>query len=431
MLLVGAESVEPPAAPSAAPSAAPAQKPLAQPRPKAVKAPKVKVGISVFFDKGHAKKMLAGKRVGLITNHTAINEKMESTIDLVKANAKDYKLVAFFAPEHGINGLGYAAEKIANARDKDGQPIYSLHGETRRPTETMLKGIDILLYDIQDVGSRSYTYISTLFYVMEEAAKRKIPVVVMDRPNPINGTVVDGLLLEPQWRSFVGYVNVTYCHGMTVGELAQFFNTEYQVGCDLRVIPMEGWKRAMTFKDTGLSWVPTSPQIPDADTPLYYPMTGLLGELQIVSIGVGYTLPFKIVGAPWMSAESLAKRLNDQKYPGVYFQPYHFCPFFGRYKGEPCQGVRIVVTDSSLYLPVSTQYLILGVLKLMYPQQFIKALDGVKDRQLMLAKVNGTDNVYQMLLNEPYISWKLRSMCAKARTLFNPIRAKYLNPAYK
>jgi len=184
-----------------------------------------------------------------------------------------------------------------------------------------------LLFDVQDIGTRSYTFISTLFYCMEEAAKASIPFIVLDRPNPMGGIVVDGPLLDEEWRSFLGYIKVPYCHGMTIAELALFFNEEYKVGCKLTVIPMRGWKRTMVFTQTGLPWMPTSPQIPEADTPFFYPATGLIGHCSIVNIGIGYTLPFKLVGAPWVEAEKFADALNQQKLPGVYFSLFITVPF--------------------------------------------------------------------------------------------------------
>lgn len=225
---------------------------------------KVELGVDVFFKDGIYKE-LKGKRVGLVTNHTGVNSQLQSTIDLFQNNAPGVKLVALFAPEHGINGQAYAWERVEDKKSAPGIPIYSLHGDTRRPTAKMLDGIDVLVYDIQDIGCRSYTYTTTLFYVMEEAAKRNIPVIVLDRPNPINGVIVDCPMLEEKWRSFIGYINVPYCHGMTIGELARFFNEKYEIGCKLKVVLMKGWKRSMSYKDTGLQWVPTSPHIPEAD----------------------------------------------------------------------------------------------------------------------------------------------------------------------
>lgn len=401
---------------------------LVSPRDPAVK---VTVGIDVLSQGGY-NSQLKGKRIGLITNHTAISSKRESTIDILKRMAKiqGFTLAALFAPEHGLNGSIHAEEKVDNAFDADNIPIYSLYGKTKRPTTAMLKGIDLLIYDIQDIGTRSYTYITTLFYVMEEASKRGISVMVLDRPNPINGIVVDGPMLEMKWRSTIGYINVPYCHGMTVGELALFFNSEYQAGCDLTVVPMHHWNRKMNFNDTGLSWMPTSPQIPEATTPLFYPATGLLGELSLVNIGVGYTLPFKIVGAPWIDAQQFAGALNRQKFPGVHFEPFHFKPFYGKFAHEECHGILLVVTDSLRYKPVSTQYLLIGVLKGLYPTKFKKAMEESKNRKEMFCKATGTEEIYRMMAEERNIVWKLRSHHEKERTNFMALRKKYLIGTY-
>lgn len=305
-------------------------------------------------------------------------------------------------------------------------PVFSLHGDTRRPTPNMLAGIDVIVYDIQDVGVRCYTYATTLFYVMEAAAKRGIEVVVLDRPNPLGG-IVDGLMLKKQWRSYVGYINVPFCHGMTIGELARFFNAEYKIRCNLEVIPMKGWRRDMPFKQTELPWVPTSPHIPEPDTPIYYATTGLIGELSVVSIGIGYTLPFKVVGAPWINGKVLASKLSALKLPGVHFTPFHFRPFYGLFKGKDCQGILIKVTNPRLFRPVTTQFAILGLLKSLYPGQINPAI-----RQMKILKKNafnksvGTEEVLAILENEKYVVWKLMGLDVNAREGFKKLRAKYL-----
>ncbi len=231
--------------------------------------------------------------------------------------------------------------------------------------------------------------------------------------------------------SFVGYIDVPYCHGMTIGELARYFNERYKVNCKLTVIPMKGWKRSMSFRDTGLHWVPPSPQIPEDDTPYFYPTTGLLGELQVVSIGVGYTLPFKLVGAPWMDAERFAKHLNKQAYPGVFFKACHFRPFYGRFRGKICQGVQIIITNTKKYLPVSTQYLIIGMIKSLYPKEFTQALEKSKDREEMFNKVNGNKEVYRLVKNERFIVWKLRAIDKEKREAFKKERKAYLLRDYE
>jgi len=392
----------------------------------------VKTGLDSLFCKKY-EAVLKNRKIGLITNHTAIDSNHQSAIEIFKKQAVPYQfqLKALFAPEHGLNGCQYASEKVDSIENSDGIPIFSLHGSTRRPTQEMLKGISLLIYDIQDIGSRSYTYISTLFYVMEEAAKLNIPLIVLDRPNPITGLTVDGPILEEKWRSFVGYVNVPYCHGMTIGELANYFNLENKIGCQLSVVPMEGWKREMRFRETGLTWIPTSPNIPEADTAFFYPSTGLIGELQLVNIGIGYTMPFKLIGAPWINATLFAKNLNDQNFPGVYFHPFYYRPFYGRFAHQNCEGVLIVIEDYKKYLPVSTQYLLLGMLKSLYPTQFKKAVIASKKCEEMFNKVNGTAEVYRILNQETYIIWKLLELHKKEREIFKKKRKKYLIPTYR
>lgn len=387
----------------------------------------VDLGVDVFFSEGHDK-LLRGKQIGLVTNHTGVNRHLVPTLELLKEHLN---LVALFSPEHGLSGMRYASEKIKSQCTPKQLPIYSLHGAHRRPTAEMLKGIDVLIYDIQDIGVRSYTYSTTLFYVMEEAAKRGISVIVFDRPNPINGLLVDGGMLEKKWRSYIGYINIPYCHGMTVGELARFFNEEYQVGCKLKVIPMKGWKRKMSFKETGLAWIPTSPHIPEADTPFFYASTGILGELDIVNHGVGYTLPFKVVGAPWIDADTFAFKLNEQKLPGVYFMPFHYRPFYGSFKNKDCHGILIQITDKTTYCPLSVQYLILGMIKSLYPQRFKGSLAKITEaKKTLFCKANGNGEIYRMISEEPYAAWKMIGYQREERELFKKKREKYLISSY-
>ncbi|HEV8051739.1 MAG TPA: DUF1343 domain-containing protein [Parachlamydiaceae bacterium] len=394
-------------------------------------APKVKVGVDRLMLDEYAK-LLKGKRIGLITNQTAMSNEFKSTANVLKTNAslKGYKLVALFAPEHGINGTTSAAHSVDDSKDADQLPIYSLHGKTQRPTDQMLKDITLLIFDIQDIGSRSYTYINTMFYAMEEAAKRGIAFMVLDRPNPINGITVDGPLLEDKWRSFLGYIDIPYCHGMTAGELARYFNSEYKIGCKLDVIPMQGWKRQMTFQETGLQWIPTSPYIPESNTPFFYPTTGIIGELKLVNIGIGYTLPFKVIGAPWIKGMHFAKELNAQKFPGVHFEPFHYRPTYGRFAKEECQGVLIQITDPLVYKPVSTQYLLLGMLKGLYPDKFQESLEAIKKNKATLCKLNGCEEIFRVIVEEKNIVWKLRTLQNSGRDAFLKKRQKYLISEY-
>ncbi|HUD01738.1 MAG TPA: DUF1343 domain-containing protein [Rhabdochlamydiaceae bacterium] len=385
----------------------------------------IQLGVDVFFQEERYHD-LKGKKVALLTNHTGVDGQQRPTLELLQQVEKNFKIVALFCPEHGLKGVAYAAENVAN--QKEGKlTCFSLHGSHRRPTAEMLKGIDAIICDIQEIGCRSYTYATTLYYVMEEAAKRNIDVLVLDRPNPLGGMVVDGPMLDDSSRSFLGYINVPYCHGMTIGELAWFFNQEYQVKCKLKVIPMKGWKRDMTYQETGLVWIPTSPQIPEADTPFFYPATGLLGELQLVSIGIGYTLPFKVVGAPWIEAKGFVKALNDQNLKGVKFLPFHFKPYFGPYKNEECHGVRLVITDPKHFRPASVAYIIMGVLKSLYPKEVLQRLKNlpVKKRALF-CKANGNTVIWDLLLKEKYAGWKMVSVDKEERKAFLEKRQKYL-----
>jgi uncharacterized protein YbbC (DUF1343 family) len=377
-------------------------------------------GVDIFFEENYLS-TLENKRIALLTNHTGVNSKMRPTLELFQETGQ---LTAIFSPEHGIKGSHRAAESVAHTTQGD-IPIYSLHGETRRPKPEMLKNVDVIIYDVQCTGTRAYTYPTTLFYLMEEAAKLGLEVIVLDRPNPINGLTIDGPMLEEKWRSFLGYINVPYCHGMTIGELAQFFNEEYDVGCKLKVIPMKGWKRSMTYRDTGLAWIPPSPNIPEPDTPLFFLSTGALGEISLLNIGVGFTLPFKVVGAPWINAKTFAEKLNSQKLPGVHFHPFHFRPFSGLYKGEECEGVIIQLTNAKTYKPLSVQYLLLGMIKSLYPKEFQERIAQTRNKDLF-CKAHGTQAVYDILLQEKYPTWKLMEIHRPQREAFLEKRKHYL-----
>jgi uncharacterized protein YbbC (DUF1343 family)/CubicO group peptidase (beta-lactamase class C family) len=309
----------------------------------------VLTGIDVIERDGF--KQLAGMRIGLVTNHTGRDRANRSTID-VFFKAPNVKLVALFSPEHGIRGL--ADDKISDTKDEQtGLPIYSLYGESRRPKPEHLKDLDALVYDIQDVGVRFYTYISTLGYLMEEAAKVKLPVFVLDRPNPINGVDVEGPIADADKLSFTAYHMIPVQHGMTVGELARLFNEERRIGADVRVIKLENWRRAMWFDSTGLTWVNPSPNMRSLTEAALYPGIGLL-ETTNVSVGRGTDTPFEIVGAPWIDGQKLAAHLNARRIPGVRFIPVSFKPNTSVFKNEECNGVNVVVTDRARFRSVLT-----------------------------------------------------------------------------
>ncbi|MHC1732314.1 MAG: exo-beta-N-acetylmuramidase NamZ domain-containing protein [Bacteroidales bacterium] len=340
--------------------------------------------------------ILKGKRVGLVTNPTGVDRSLRSTVDILH-NAPEVNLVALYGPEHGVRGEFTAGEYVEFETDPStGLPVYSLYGKTRKPSPEMLKDIDILVYDIQDIGSRSYTFISTLGLVMEAAAENGIPLVVLDRPNPLGGIRMEGAITRPGFFSFVSQFPIPYIHGVTVGELAMFLNGERLLSggvvCGLHVEKMSGWKRSMHFRETGLPWVPSSPQVPHGDTPLYYPATGIAGELYAVSIGVGYTIPFQTFAAPWINADSLAAGLNKLKLPGVIFRPIHYKPYFSTLEGKMVHGVQIHITDPSAAPLTLLQFYIMQEAHRLWPKKNLFTMCD-PSRHSMFDKVCGTDEV--------------------------------------
>ncbi|MFN2513763.1 MAG: exo-beta-N-acetylmuramidase NamZ domain-containing protein [Pyrinomonadaceae bacterium] len=326
---------------------------------------RVLTGIDVLERDGF--KQLAGKKIGLVTNHTGKNGAGRQTIDVLN-KAAGVQMVALFSPEHGIRGS--ADEKVSDSKDEQtGLPIYSLYGETRRPKPEQLKGLDAIVFDIQDIGARFYTYISTLGYVMEEAARAGLPVFVLDRPNPIGGVVVEGPIADADKLSFTAYHTIPVRHAMTIGELAQLFNQERKINCDLRVIKMEGWQRAMWFDATNLIWVNPSPNMRSLTEATLYPGVGLL-ETTNVSVGRGTDTPFELIGAPWIVGQQLAAALNQRNLPGVRFVPVRFKPTASVFKGEECEGINIVITDRAAFRPVPTGIEIAVVLRRLYPEQW-------------------------------------------------------------
>ena len=286
-------------------------------------------------------KIVQGKRIGLLTNSAGVNSKLESTIDVFFKH-KDINLIALFSPEHGIRGAAYAGDRVKDEIDSlTGLTIYSLYGKNRKPSEEMLANLDLILIDLQDTGVRGYTYIYSMAEVMKAAAQFGKKVIVLDRPNPLGGLQVEGNLIEKGFESFVGMYPIPYRYGMTIGELAQLFNSEFIINCDLTVIPMLNWEREMFWQETALQWVPTSPHIPNELSPLYSCISGPLGELQSVSNGVGYTSPFELIGAPWIDAYEFAGAINELNLPGVHFRPVFYKPYYATFSGQNCQGVQI------------------------------------------------------------------------------------------
>jgi uncharacterized protein YbbC (DUF1343 family) len=312
-------------------------------------------------------RQLQGMRVGLITNHTGRDRRGRQTIDVLR-EAPGVKLAALFSPEHGIRGL--LDEKVSDERDeKTGLPVFSLYGETRRPKAEQLKELDALVFDIQDIGSRFYTYISTLGFAMEEAAKARVPVFVLDRPNPINGLDVEGPVADPDRLSFTAYHAIPVRHAMTVGELARLFNDERKIGCDLRVVKMENWRRGMWFDSTGQTWVNPSPNMRSLTEATLYPGVGLL-ETTNVSVGRGTDTPFELIGAPWLDGQRLAAELNGRGLPGVRFVPVRFTPRASVFKGEECGGVNLLITDRGRFRPVQTGLEMALALRRLHPAEW-------------------------------------------------------------
>ncbi|GIV61882.1 MAG: hypothetical protein KatS3mg044_0748 [Rhodothermaceae bacterium] len=390
--------------------------------------PAVRTGAAVLADE--AFRPLDGLRVGLIVNHTARVDSVH-LIDLLHA-APHVTLAALFGPEHGLRGEADAGEAVADGRDiRTGVPVYSLYGTTRKPTPAMLAGLDALVFDIQDIGARFYTYISTMGLAMQAAAEAGIPFYVLDRPNPLGGETVTGFVLDTTYASFVGAYPIPIVHGLTVGELARMIQGEGMLpgldALDLRVIPMQGWRRAMQWPDTGLPWIGPSPNIPDFETALVYPGTCFL-EGTTASEGRGTRAPFRQVGAPWVDAEALADTLNGRGLPGIRFEPVTFTPEAipgmasdPKHRGLPVHGVRLVVTDRHAYRPVATGLHVLAALYRQAPPTERTAF--LKERWLNL--LAGTDRLYRHLVDGTPVD-PLTASWSEEVAVFRQRRAPYL-----
>lgn len=308
-----------------------------------------------------------GKRVGLITNPTGINSKYESTIDVLN---KKTNLVGLFSPEHGVRGNIQAGEKLGEYVDEaTGVTVYSLYGETKKPTAEMMEKLDVMCIDIQDAGSRFYTYIYTMAYAMMACKENGKTFVVFDRPNPANASIYEGNILDLEYRSFVGYYPILQRHGMTMGELAELFNKEYEIGCDLVVVKMEDYKRDCFYDETDCLWVLPSPNFPTPATSVVYCATCIF-EGTNISEGRGTTIPFEVVGAPFIDGVKLAEKLNSFNYPGVYFRPLYFTPTFSKHEKKMCGGVQLHILDRKVFPAVKVGWTMLDVIRKMYPENF-------------------------------------------------------------
>ena len=360
---------------------------------------KVKTGIEVLRERGFAG--LEGRRVGLVTNPSGVDSHLNSTVDIL-FNAPGVELVALYGPEHGVRGDVYAGDKVADTVDPaTGLPVYSIYGATRKPTPAMLEGVEVMVYDIQDVGARSYTFISTLGLVMEACAAKGIEVMVLDRPNPLGGNKIEGCYVEQPFNSFVSQYRIPYVYGLTVGELAVMINEEGMnrgqkgdqepVKCKLTVVPMEGWTRDMLYEDTGLPWILPSPNIPFKESPMYYVSSGICGELYgFMNIGIGYTLPFQIFGALWLDPDKLKEKLDSYGLEGVSFRTIWYKPYFGSLAGKLVKGLQFFFTDYPKARLTETQFYVMQAVAELYPDK--KAFEIVTGIGLF-DKVCGTDYV--------------------------------------
>ena len=397
-----------------------------EPQPACV----VKPGIEVLRESGF--QQLRGKRVGLVTNPSGVDSRLKSTIDIL-FQAPEVNLVALYGPEHGVRGDMYAGDKVNDSVDPvTGLPVYSLYGKTRKPTSEMLAGVDVMVYDIQDVGVRSYTFISTLGLVMEACAPLGIEVMVLDRPNPLGGNKIEGCYVEQPFNSFVSQYKIPYVYGLTVGELAVLINEEglnrgqkgdqEPVKCKLSVIPMQGWTRSMLYEDTKLPWVLPSPNIPFSDSPMYYAASGICGELYgFMNIGIGYTLPFQVFGAVWLDPQALKTRLESYDLEGVSFRTIWYKPFSGSLKGQLVKGLQFFFTDYEKARITEVQFHVMQAVAELYPDK--KAFSVVNGFGLF-DKVCGTDYV-RKTFSQGYKLDDIKDYWRKDEDSFRALSQKY------
>ena len=397
-----------------------------EPQPACV----VKPGIEVLRESGF--QQLRGKRVGLVTNPSGVDSRLKSTIDIL-FQAPEVNLVALYGPEHGVRGDMYAGDKVNDSVDPvTGLPVYSLYGKTRKPTSEMLAGVDVMVYDIQDVGVRSYTFISTLGLVMEACAPLGIEVMVLDRPNPLGGNKIEGCYVEQPFNSFVSQYKIPYVYGLTVGELAVLINEEglnrgqkgdqEPVKCKLSVIPMQGWTRSMLYEDTKLPWVLPSPNIPFSDSPMYYAASGVCGELYgFMNIGIGYTLPFQVFGAVWLDPQALKSRLESYDIEGVSFRTIWYKPFAGSLKGQLVKGLQFFFTDYEKARITEVQFHVMQAVAELYPDK--KAFSVVNGFGLF-DKVCGTDYV-RKTFSQGYKLDDIKDYWRKDEDSFRALSQKY------
>jgi uncharacterized protein YbbC (DUF1343 family) len=373
-------------------------------------AARVQTGLDVLESEKFAP--LRGKHVGLITNHTGLDSQGRSTVDVL-SHAAGVRLIALFSPEHGLAGRN--DEKITSSKDPaTGLPVHSLYGETLRPTDEMLKGIDALVFDVQDAGVRFYTYTATMAYCMEEAAKRQIAFFVLDRPNPLGGEIVEGPMLDADKTNFVGYFPSPVRYGLTIGELAQLFNAENHIGVDLHVIAMRNWHRNYFFESTGIKWIPPSPNLRTTKGSILYPGIEILQNAG-VSVGRGTQTPFEEFGAPWLNGDDVASALNERHLPGLHFTAQPFIPIVGLYSGERCGGVAVRITERGAVRSMRMGLEIAMILHGLYSQQF--------DPEKLLLLIGNSDTIQQ--LQGGVAPEKIVASWAASLSTFDRVRRKY------
>ncbi|EGK69680.1 exo-beta-N-acetylmuramidase NamZ domain-containing protein [Chlamydia abortus] len=388
----------------------------------------VSVGLDRIFNDEPYLSWIRGKNITLISHHAAVNQEGKDALSAFLEHRDLCSLNVLCTLEHGYYGTA-PAETPGTAPRVPGLHIVSLYGVKEVP-EHAVQGSDVLIYDVQDIGVRSYTFVTSLLHLVRAAQKYKKNLIILDRPNPMGGKIVDG----PMPLSQSEYApEIPYCYGMTPGELALFYKAKYAPYAEVSVVPMQGWKRSMTFSQTGLNWIPTSPQIPDPQTAFFYAATGIIGALSISSIGIGYTLPFRLIGAPWMDGHLVAKKLNEARLPGVIFYPFCYEPFFGKYKMELCSGVLLVLDKPGEFLPMETQSTILGTLKTLYPKHVenaFNALEKIPLRKNSIYRCLGEETFLHICQKERYIIWPLKRLCNEGRTKFQSIRKPFLIADY-
>ena len=409
---------------SGAPPAATPTAPAATTAPATTRAGAAEVvpGVEVLFaDSMH---LIRGKRVGLITNHSGFDRRRRSTVDLL-AGASGVRLVALFAPEHGIRGVSETL--VSSTVDaKTGLPVHSLYGETRKPTPAMLDSVDVLVYDIQDIGVRQYTFESTMTLAMQAAAAKGIPIVVLDRPNPVGGMIIEGNILEPAFQSFVGIYPVASRHGMTMGELGRMYNAEQKIGANLVVVPMKGWRRTMWWDAYDLPWVNPSPNIRSLAAEIHYPGTVFFEAIN-VSEGRGTDRPFEQIGAPWLKNREVVARMNAMRLPGIRFEALDIPVAAGarKYPGETIKGVRFVITDRETYRPIRASLLMIDVIRRLHPAEFQWRGANQREPTMLTVERHGGTAKLREAIEGGTLPQLLQAWDADAER-FRAIRAPYL-----